>query len=72
MILVTPTSVIEGTISYLIIHGIIAVLKKVWSTGVHKTERALAIRHHYHARAKKQSHFADSVLLCSDGKCQLF
>lgn len=72
MIAITATSVAEGTISYIIIHGIVALLKKVFGYGVQKTERALAIRHHYHARAQKKGHLASSVLDCSENKCALF
>jgi hypothetical protein len=71
-ITITPIEIIYGTISYLIIHGIVWVLRKVFGYGLQKTERALAIRHHYKQRALKKSHFADSGLVCKDGRCELF
>lgn len=69
---ITPSVILEGTISYLIIHGIVAILKKVFGFGLKKTERVLAIRHHYHERARKKGHSASSVLDCGDSKCALF
>ena len=71
LIIITPAEIVGGTISYIIIHGIVFILKKLWEYGEHKTERVLAIRHHYHRRALKKGHSATSVLDCSEGKCSL-
>lgn len=69
--IITPAEIAGGTVSYLIIHGIVYVLKKLFSLGLHKTERALAIRHHYHQKALKKGHNEQDILLCSDGMCSL-
>lgn len=70
-LIITPIEIAGGTLSYLIIHGIVFVLKKLLSIGVTQTERALAIRRHYHKKALKKGHDEKNILLCSDGMCTL-
>jgi uncharacterized protein (DUF1015 family) len=59
------TSIIEGTIAYIGIHGLVYLLKQL----VNSTERTVAIWTHHQKRAAGVGHTAPTVLGCSEEKC---